>query len=94
MGWGHCGQDGKGREIGYLIDAVCDHKGCDEEIDRGLAYACGGMHGNETLPLVDIEVCERYFCPSHLYSVVSKSRGGEALSVCSDCRGSFPEEEE
>lgn len=35
--------------IGYAWEATCDHPGCEKQIDRGLAYACGGMHGNEAL---------------------------------------------
>lgn len=45
MGWGNCGRDSKGRPIGYLHAATCDHPGCDAKIDRGLSYACGQMHG-------------------------------------------------
>ena len=45
MGWAHCGLDSKGREIGYAIATTCDEPECAAEIDRGLAYACGGMHG-------------------------------------------------
>lgn len=59
MGWAHCGTDSKGREIGYGIPATCDHEGCDAKIDRGLAYACGGMHGS------DGGSCEGYFCSDH-----------------------------
>lgn len=59
MGWSHCGTDSEGREIGYGIEAMCDEPGCDAEIDRGLAYACGGMHGSPP-------GCEGYFCPEHL----------------------------
>jgi len=58
MGWAFCGEDSQGREIGYAIAATCDHPGCNERIDRGLSYACGGEHG------VTEWSCERYFCPS------------------------------
>lgn len=60
MGWAHCGEDTKGREIGYSVAATCDHPGCKAEIDRGLGYACGGMHGT------DNHDCEGYFCGAHL----------------------------
>ena len=63
MGWAYCGKDREGREIGYGIEAICDHHGCKTKIDRGLAYACGGMHG------VNEYDCERYFCGKHLFYV-------------------------
>jgi hypothetical protein len=59
MGWAHCGTDSTGREIGYVIAATCDHPGCKAKIDRGLGYACGGMHG-------DSIGCEKYFCGEHM----------------------------
>lgn len=61
MGWAFCGTDSRGREIGYGISATCDFPGCEEEIDRGLGNACGGMHGENGID------CEGYFCGSHLY---------------------------
>ena len=59
MGWSDCGVDSNGRPIGYSYDATCDHPGCEASIDRGLSYACGGMHGEN-------ESCEFYFCSDHL----------------------------
>lgn len=60
MGWS-LGFDTKwNRDIGYGVPAYCDHPGCTEEIDRGLAYVCcasqpyGGEHG-----------CGRYYCGKH-----------------------------
>ena len=64
MGWAHCGTDSEGRYIGYAIVATCDEPGCEAEIDRGLAYACGGMHGDGGLK--GDWGCEKYFCPEHL----------------------------
>lgn len=65
MGWADCGDDSRGRRIGYAWAARCDHvwagKKCNARIDRGLAYACGGMHGSDEYS------CEGYFCPKHLY---------------------------
>lgn len=61
MGWAYCGKDSRGREIGYAIEAVCDHPGCNAKIDRGLSYACGGWHGEYDY------FCEKYFCQEHLY---------------------------
>lgn len=49
------------RDIGYGVPAWCDHPGCYEEIDRGLAYVCGGdPYGGE-------HGCGLYFCYKHLY---------------------------
>lgn len=63
MGWADCGTDGDGRPIGYAFEATCDHPGCDEKIHRGLAYACGNMHGETEYG------CHKYFCEEHLYIV-------------------------
>lgn len=60
MGWS-IGYDEKWkRDIGYGVPAYCDHPGCEEVIDRGLAYVCcdaepyGGEHG-----------CGLFFCLQH-----------------------------
>lgn len=59
MGWG-TGTNAAGREVGYMVQAECDEPDCTVEIDRGLAYVCGGMHdGGE-------EGCGGYFCGEHL----------------------------
>lgn len=66
MGWAHCGEDSEGREIGYSVEAVCDHPECEKIIDRGMAYACGSQHGGgDGTP--DYVYCEKYFCGDHLY---------------------------
>jgi len=71
MGWAYCGTDYYGREIGYGIDATCDKRRCEEEIDRGLGYICGQMHHGP----FDMEPgCGRYYCGKHLSGV--GSRGG------------------
>lgn len=89
MGWGYCGEDSQGRSIGYSIPATCDHPDCNNKIDRGLAYACGGMHGESE------HTCEKYFCPEHLFSA---DIDGVYVSVCAAClylyNVSSPEPEE
>ena len=76
MGWANCGEDSEGRPIGYAVHAICDEPGCLEEIHRGLAYACGGMHGTEDTK--GNECCEKYYCDEH--------GGGFRCSRCSrDC---------
>lgn len=59
MGWS-VGYDEKWkRDIGYGVPAYCDHPGCDAEIDRGLAYVCGGEpYGGNT-------GCGLFFCEKH-----------------------------
>ena len=80
MGWGNCGVDSQGRPIGYMHDAECDHPGCNEKIDRGLDYACGGMHGE------DENSCEKYFCSQHRMHVeVSDAGKSVCLLVCTSC---------
>ena len=73
MGWADCGFDSKGRPIGYAHQATCDHEGCEEKIDRGLAYACGGEHmGGDSY-------CEDYFCSEHLLF-------GDERQLCLGCK--------
>lgn len=72
MGWSY-GTNAAGREVGYAVDAECDHPDCHEEIDRGLAYCCGGMHdGGE-------HGCGGYFCSAHL------AMTGPSCFMCDAC---------
>ncbi len=81
MGWANCGEDSKGRPIGYAHEATCDEPGCDATIDRGLSYACGGMHGDD-----DPEgSCEGYFCSAHLVH----TNGPSAAPMCRSCAARF-----
>src|SRR6185503_6645031 len=60
MGWS-IGFDSRwNRDIGYGVPATCDHPKCNEEIDRGLSYVCGGD------PKGGDRGCGLYFCPLHL----------------------------
>lgn len=77
MGWADCGTDDRGRPIGYAHRATCDHPGCEAEIDRGLAYACGGHH------LAGDWFCDGYFCPKHLF--FGPAMPGVSGCVCSAC---------
>lgn len=85
MGWADCGTDSKGRRIGYGVGAHCDERGCRVRINRGLGFACGGMHGHNTLPASDFEACEGYFCSEHLRDVSLPGTGGGGARVCSLC---------
>ncbi len=83
MGWANCGTDSKGRPIGYGFEATCDHPGCDAKIDRGLAYACDGMHGD-----CAGQACEGYFCYAHLRTVDAEAMGYTELhtgQLCVSC---------
>ena len=88
MGWGSCGKDSKGRPIGYNHAATCDHKGCKAKIDRGLSYACGGMHGAGGN--YSDAACEGYFCSKHIICVEDKE--GNCFSVCQSCYEEFKDE--
>jgi len=44
---------------GYGVPSYCEHPDCSEEIDRGMAHACGGE------PFSEIG-CDKYFCGKHL----------------------------
>jgi hypothetical protein len=77
MGWS-LGFDNKwNRDVGYGVPAICDHPKCNEEIDRGLSFVCGGEpYGGE-------HGCGLYFCANHLY--FHSFRDGETHEVCNRC---------
>ena len=77
MGWADCGTDSEGRPIGYAHEAVCDHPGCNAEIDRGLGCCCGNMHGE------DVYECEKYFCDDHRYCITTPDC--EYMRICQAC---------
>ncbi len=88
MGWAHCGKDSAGRPIGYAYRATCDEPGCHARIDRGLAYACGGMHGTGE------HYCEGYYCEEHLYFAdvpdADRKRGDPVTSLlCRRCTQAY-----
>jgi len=64
------------RWVGYGVPAWCDHPGCYEEIDRGLANVCCGeqMYGGE-------DGCDLYFCEKH---------HGWEDGKCDRCRKDLP----
>ncbi len=88
MGWGDCGRDSRGRRIGYAFAARCDEPGCHARIDRGLGFACGGMHGEQDLH--GGACCEGYYCGKHLVTV---DRGDHAVTVCRRCAADIRREE-
>ena len=79
MGWMFCGEDSNGRSIGYGIEATCDHPACNERIDHGLEYVCGGMHGEDEYS------CEKYFCDKHKTNTVL-THSDDIVTVCDSCK--------
>lgn len=82
MGWSHGYDPVHDRDIGYGIEAKCDHPDCEEMIDRGLSYVCGsdiygGNHG-----------CGLYFCEKHRHYTEVCEADGEKWSpeLCERCR--------
>lgn len=76
MGWSY-GVLSDGREVGYAVPATCEARGCDEKINRGLAYLCGSMHGQD-----DGLGCGHYFCDEHL--LVGTAAGNSMCEPCCD----------
>jgi hypothetical protein len=60
MGWSLGFDSNWNRWIGYGVPAYCDYPGCNEKIDRGLNYICGGE------PYGGNRGCGLYFCEKHL----------------------------
>lgn len=83
MGWG-TGTNAQGRDVGYMVDAVCDADGCDKQINRGLAYVCGGMHDGGEYG------CGNYFCDQHLLF----SNCPDSAMLCQACSEQFPYDDE
>lgn len=79
MGWGY-GINNEGREIGYGVKATCDEDGCEEDIDRGVSYVCGGEHdGGE-------DGCGGYFCESHLFHAMPPDGRRQLCNACFDAK--------
>lgn len=70
----------KGRWAGYGVPAVCDEPGCAAEIDRGLAYLCGGTPGGGE------RGCGLFFCSEHL----GLGPEDDDPEMCARCRGGGP----
>lgn len=64
---------------GYGVPAICEYPGCNEEIDRGMSYACGGEPFSE-------HGCDRYFCEKHRVLHCFNAGGRrECVEVCERC---------
>ena len=80
MGWSIGYDDRWQRDIGYGVPAWCDHPDCNERIDRGLSYVCGGEpYGGE-------RGCGLYFCERHL---LIHARLPQLCERCSKRRNPF-----
>lgn len=78
MGWSIGYDNNWKRDIGYGVPATCDQPKCNEKIDRGLAYVCGGQkpYGGEN-------GCGLYFCEKHQH--YHSFRGGDTGFFCKRC---------
>lgn len=79
MGWAVGYDDNWHRDIGYGVPAVCDHPGCNEKIDRGLAYVCCGEQ-----PYGGEDGCGLYFCGKHL-AHYQETAGRWGKAKCERC---------
>lgn len=70
---------------GYGVPAICEHPGCENKIDRGMSYACGGEPFSEY-------GCDRYFCVEHKRYIDIEDipnidhEGDECAELCERCR--------
>jgi hypothetical protein len=73
MSWANGYDEKWNRDIGYGVPAFCDHPACNEKIDRGLSYVCGGQpYGGE-------DGCGLFFCLNHM------AIGEETMQQCERC---------
>lgn len=79
MGWAFCGTNPvTGEEMGYGVAGICHHPGCGAEIDHGLSYVCGSMHGGAS------RGCGYYFCTKHL-TFVEFEHTERTIQLCEKC---------
>jgi hypothetical protein len=85
MGWSHGRDENRPKgdqEIGYGVEATCDHNGCNVGIDRGLAFVCGGdPYGGDF-------GCGGFFCHTapHLdYYFTSDANEDMSRQLCPEC---------
>jgi hypothetical protein len=88
MGWSIGWDQEHDRDIGYGVPALCDHPKCNEEIDRGLSYVCGGQpYGGDI-------GCGLFFCGKHLSYVPdpydTDPEVGDNVQLCNRCANKQP----
>lgn len=78
MGWSIGYDNNWKRHVGYGVPAMCDQPECNTEIDRGLAFVCGGqqMYGGEN-------GCGLHFCGEH--KSYHRFRYGDKGEYCKRC---------
>jgi hypothetical protein len=69
-------RNGEKIEAGYGVTATCEKDGCEEQIDRGLAYLCGKAPGGDEYG------CGGYYCEKDLYMGPTEETG----DLCARCR--------
>jgi hypothetical protein len=79
MGWSIGFDSNWQRDIGYGVPSVCDHPDCNERIDRGLSYVCGGE------PYGGDRGCGLYFCFKHQKGYVSRGHETIGSQLCERC---------
>jgi hypothetical protein len=69
---------------GYAVDDVCNHEGCETEIDRGLSYLC--------------YCCTGYFCAEHRTFADESNEfecfAGGSSQCCVNCAAQAEEEQD
>lgn len=75
---------GHDRFGGYGVPAVCEQPECNEEIDRGIPYACGGEPFSE-------HGCDLYFCSKHKSNYIGFNGFNERCRHKNDCDCEFVE---
>jgi hypothetical protein len=78
-------RNGETIQAGYNVPTICEEGGCNEQIDRGLAYLCGATPGGDEYG------CGGYYCARHLY-LGSGAPVSEGL--CKRCDKRWAEQEE
>ena len=65
---------------GYGVPAICEFPDCNEEIDRGISFACGGEPFSQY-------GCDRYFCEKHRNYHCFNTGNSErvCVEVCKRC---------
>ena len=83
MSWSVGYDDKNQRDIGYGVPATCDHPDCDEMINRGLGYVCGGeAYGGDY-------GCGLFFCAEHRNYTEFED---DAVEVCERCAALIKDE--
>ena len=69
------------RWAGYGVSAYCEHPDCNEEIDRGMSYACGQEPFNYG--------CSNYFCSKHTSYELVESNCNPDKEEDEECTGEY-----